>query len=376
MKDSVNALDTAQPLVAELMPPASHVFPTRPSERPVLKKFPHDFLVSESLVLPRRLNGNEAKFSYLKLTKSGFTTFEAVDKVAQHFQIPAEQVLFAGLKDEDAVTEQLLAVPLKISPSAIEGFNGAHVADRRGFMELQYCHAGDEPLVIGRLNGNSFRIVVRNLSQRFAECLRRQLRYTFQFLNYYDTQRFGVANQPKTSHLIGKALVEEDYGAALEILRHAGTPESQKARGFDGPPQDFFSGVSPRVINFLKDSYSSSLWNERLAGLVRQVCDGEVFEERADRVPFLFTWKQSLILSILKERPSIEFTKFHGPAGAGAGGTKLRATVVQTQVHCHGIGPDPAHPDAYFCDLSFFLPSGCYATMCLRQLVNTCDLTS
>jgi tRNA pseudouridine13 synthase len=382
MKRSINMLDTAEPLTQVTQPAVSKFilpalpFAGRPAERPVLKKFPHDFLVSESLVLPRRFDIDDPKFSYLKLTKSGFTTFEAITKIAQYFQISPEQVLFTGLKDEDAITEQLLAIPSKISRSTIESFNCESGTTLRGFMELQYCFTGDEPLVIGRLNGNSFRIIVRNLSPQFVERFSQQVRYTFQFLNYYDTQRFGVAGQAKTSHHVGKALADGDCETAFEILKRAGTPESRKALGFDGAPEDFFKSISPRVINFLKDSYSSYLWNGKLSALVRQVCGDEVYEECCETIPFLFTWKQSLILSTLKEQPSIEFPRFHDVSNGANPGPKLRATVVQTQVHCNGVEPDQEHLGAYLCDLSFFLPSGCYATMCIRQLVNMMDLTS
>lgn len=344
------------------------------AESPVLKKYPQDFLVCESMLLPRVIGTGGARFSYLKLTKSGFSTFDAVEQIAHYFQLSQDKIHFGGLKDEDAITEQMIAIEGSISEVSIEGFNHEHLLTPQEFLDLRYQGAGNEQIRIGQLNGNNFRIVVRNLSRQFAERLCYSQRYILHFLNYYDIQRFGTPNSLKTTHLVGEAILRNDYEKALGLLRKMGTPEGQRALAFNADAEGFFANLNPRLISFFKSSYSSHLWNGELAALVRQICGHEAYEEVNEGIPFFLTRKQNLILSVLKRQKEIEHTKYYNDANGRNKFQAPRATVIQTQIFCNGIEPDELHNDAYRCEFSFFLPSGCYATMCVRQFVNMVDL--
>lgn len=343
-------------------------------ENPVLKKFPQDFLVSESLILPPCPNVADARYSYLRMTKSGFTTFQAVEVISRHFNLTHNQISFAGLKDEDAVTEQMIAVEGRVSPASLTSFNGKYAEGAQEFIRLIPCAVGDEGIRIGGLNGNGFRVVVRNLSPQFAGRCSAARRFTFHFLNYYDTQRFGVAHGAKVSHLIGEAFLRNDYKTALEILRKAGTPEARAALEFGGEPETFFRGLDPRLASFFKGSYTSNLWNKTLAQVVGQVCGQESYTLEHDGIRFLLTPKQSLVLSVLQRQRVLDHTKFYEDKDGYKGAPEPRSTVVQTQIRCNSIEEDELHRGAFKCQFSFFLPSGCYATMCIKQLVNTSDL--
>lgn len=342
-------------------------------EYPILKIFPQDFLVSESLVLPPCHNVENARYSYFKMTKSGFTTFEAVEDLTRYFSLTHNQISFAGLKDEDAVTEQMIAIEGRVPPASLDLFNSKYMHGSQGFIRLSSYGIGDERLGIGELNGNSFRVVVRNLSSQFVERRFSAKRFMFHFLNYYDTQRFGVPQGAKVSHLIGGALLQNDYKTALAILRKAGTPEAKTALEFDGEPEVFFESLSPRLVSFFKSSHTSYMWNKTLAQVVRQVCGDESYTLQCEGIPFLLTCKQSLILSVLKRQGALDHLKFYGEKNEGKGTPEPRSTVVQTQIRCNNIEKDDLHPGAFKCQFSFFLPSGCYATMCIKQLVNTVD---
>jgi tRNA pseudouridine13 synthase len=340
-----------------------------PAERAIVKSRPQDFLVSESLILPVWEKAQTPKFTYLRVTKMGFTTFEAVSMIGDHFGLLCDQVLFAGLKDEDAITDQVIAAEGLISDELIARFNVRYNCDTNRFMSLQRWGVGNEPIRIGQLSGNSFRVVIRNLSELFAQRFAAGNRYTFQFLNYYDTQRFGLSQQLKVSHLIGRALIDENFDDAFELITRTGTPESKKAPEFASRPREFFGQLNPQLLKFFKDSYASYLWNQSLAQLVRDVCAEAVFEECCENISFLFARKQSDVLSVLKKRQSLEFTKFYNHMSGN--GPKLRATVIQTQILCNSIAPDEDHPGAYKIEFSFFLPSGSYATMTIKQLVSS-----
>jgi tRNA pseudouridine13 synthase len=364
----LNGFLTGKPRVAVSANGKGHL------EHPILKIFPRDFLVSESLVLPPCHNPEDAQYSYFKMTKSGFTTFEAVEDLTQHFNLTHKQISFAGLKDEDAVTEQMIAIEGRVSAASLAQFNGKYLDGSQEFIRLSPYGIGDERISIGELNGNGFRVVVRNLSPEFAERCFCSRRFMFHFLNYYDTQRFGVPQGAKVSHLIGGALLQEDFATALAVLKRAGTPESRKALAFVGEPEAFFEGLPPRLVSLFKSSHTSFIWNKTLAGVIRQVCGDDYYTLQCEGIPFLLTRKQSFILSVLERQGAIDHTKFYGEKDGNKGTPEPRSTVVQTQIRCNSVEKDDMHPGAFKCQFSFFLPSGCYATMCIKQLVNMADL--
>ncbi|MFC9427174.1 tRNA pseudouridine(13) synthase TruD [Streptomyces sp. NPDC056987] len=99
-------------------------------EHPILKARDTDFVVQESMVLPVR-DGEDAPFQYLRLRKRGYTTFEAVERIAAVCGVPASDLSTAGLKDEDAVTEQHLACRGGLSPGGMAEFNQRHASGAR-----------------------------------------------------------------------------------------------------------------------------------------------------------------------------------------------------------------------------------------------------
>lgn len=333
----------------------------------VLKHRPEEFLVAESLVLRRRQD-TRGRFTYARLCKSGYTTFEALELIARKLNIPPAHIMVAGMKDEDAITEQLAAINGRIPVARFESFNRIHGTGRR-FVSLTHWGTGDEAISTGRLAGNSFRLVVRNLDRDFVDQLDASPRHVVHFLNYYDVQRFGVADGPKTTHLLGEALLAEDYCVALDILRGAGTPESERVKHITGPAEQVFERLDERIVNFYRSAAASFRWNARLADIVREVCDSEAYEATFETIPFVFSRRQSLLPRVLLRRVGLEYRRYYGDGKPG-----LRATVVQTQLLCNEIDDDELHPGAFRCDLSFFLPSGSYATMCIKQLTRFVDV--
>src|SRR5262249_18625068 len=134
-------------------------------------------------------------------------------------------------------------------------------------------------------------------------------RVTSYFLNYYDTQRFGVPGGPKQTHRVGEALVAGDLDLAFEYLAQSGSPQGQRAAIFPVPGQSFFRELEPRVIDFYKSSYASYLWNRRLASLVLEVCGEDVYECSVDNIPFLLTHRQDRVLAVLERKPFLEYTR-------------------------------------------------------------------
>ena len=87
-----------------------------------------------------------------------------------------------------------------------------------GQYELNYVGASEYPIEIGKLQGNSFKLRLRNLDESVAIKIKKSEKHSFTILNYFDIQRFGMPGKKHITHLIGKNIIENKYDAALEQL--------------------------------------------------------------------------------------------------------------------------------------------------------------
>jgi tRNA pseudouridine13 synthase len=333
----------------------------------VLKHRPEDFLVDESIVVPPAPE-KDAAVRLARLKKCGYTTFEAVSAVAEFFGISRADVGYAGLKDEDGITEQLISLPLGLDIASFDEFNARNSGAER-FMRVLDSGPGREPMRIGRLDGNSFRLVVRRLAPEVANLLRTGPgKINLFFVNYYDTQRFGVPDGPKQTHLIGRALLDGDHATAFELLLRSGAAEAKAAAEFTGSPEDFFAELDPRTRSFYLCSHSSDLWNEALRATLRRVAVHAPHTVLRDGIPYVFATSGADVLALLRDRADLPYEKYRWVDGEMRRSTSARPTVVQVQLNIDRVEPDEFFPDHFACELSFFLPSGCYATTAVSQL--------
>ncbi|MFI2209799.1 tRNA pseudouridine(13) synthase TruD [Streptomyces sp. NPDC020141] len=335
---------------------------------PVLKHRPEDFRVRENLVVPLT-RARSAAHRYLLLHKCGYTTMEAVRWAADRLGLPARDIGYAGLKDEDGETEQLLSVPFSAAEDARPEEELAHSAEPGRWLRLRHYGYGHEPLTVGRLNGNGFRVVLRDLDGATAARLEGRGRLSLLFVNYYDTQRFGVPGGPKRTHLVGEALLKEDWGLARRELAGLGAPESGTAERWTGPDRELFrGGLDPRTTAFYLAAHSSADWNARVRDLVADRCPEDSVETSVDGLPYRFPTSGAGAAALLAARHELPYTRYAWRDGPVERAT-VRPTVVQTLVTVERSGPDDAFPGRRAVEVGFLLPSGCYATAALRQLV-------
>lgn len=338
---------------------------TKADSSPVIKHRPEDFLVFETMAI--RLNDADAgPYQYLRMRKRGVTTFEAVAAVAAFGALDRQEVTYAGLKDEDAITDQYISVPRNSRSYPIDAFNTEHRRDET-FIQLGRVGTAASPMRIGRLDGNSFRIVIRNLTEDTATALASR-RHNHLFLNYYDTQRFGIPTGPKTTHLIGAHLVASDAALALDLVKNSKTSEAERAQLWTDEPEKFFASLDPRVLSFYYSAHASHRWNWQLAELGDAFSE-TVTEDRAG-IPYQYLPSREATARFAAQWPELEYDKYRAADGGGIECTKsTRATVIQTQIAAGTAEPDEFHPGRHQCEVSMFLPSGCYATMAVAQLL-------
>ncbi|KAF5888731.1 putative cyclin-related protein FAM58B [Clarias magur] len=155
------------------------------------------------------------------LRKENLETLEAISYMAAVLGVLPSDFSYAGIKDKRAVTHQSMVVK-KISPERL--LAKAQVFEAKG-IQLSKLHRVSEPLRLGRLAGNRFGLVVRDLKPH--ECSAGDLDSlvkeavenvkTRGFVNYYGPQRFG-SSQKVQADRVGLALLQEDTNTALRLF--------------------------------------------------------------------------------------------------------------------------------------------------------------
>jgi tRNA pseudouridine13 synthase len=177
-----------------------------PTKGYIKDKF-EDFIVKEVMKKPEKKDG---AYTYFTLKKSNWTTMDAINKVAKHCHISWKRFTFAGTKDRNAVTEQLISVK-GVGEKTLKEIK---IKD----IELKDFFTSDEPLRLGDLLGNEFTVTVKDYEckdikkvlKNFEELCAKGL------LNYFGEQRFGI--QRPNNHFIGKHILRENYEEALKEL--------------------------------------------------------------------------------------------------------------------------------------------------------------
>jgi tRNA pseudouridine13 synthase len=166
----------------------------------IIKKSNDDFKVKELLsekALTTISNGNG--FSVYILKKNGIDTSHALRDVEKRFGLVLKSL---GLKDANAVTEQyVFSKTISKSFETIQGKN--YSLKRLGFVK--------KPLSKKDMIGNHFEIKVENPLKHISNFNENE-----KILNFFGYQRFG-SKRPIT-HLVGKAIIQKDYQAALDLL--------------------------------------------------------------------------------------------------------------------------------------------------------------
>jgi tRNA pseudouridine13 synthase len=329
-----------------------------------LKRVPEDFLVRE-VAMPLIVSSDLATHRYLVLRKCGLSTPAAVSALANCLEISPKEVSYCGRKDEEGITEQIVAIPATVDAGSIMDQTLRVRAEADAWLEVHHHGFGSGPLAIGALIGNSFSITVRGLVEPTAKYLADQGRVNLFFLNYYDTQRFGVPEGPKRTHIVGKALLVGDFATALDEVSGLQSAESEAAQSWAADPAKFFSELDDRSVAFYLAAAESERWNGALMDEV-SLAASDALSLNFDSLPYLFLTRAAAPLAVLAAKPELPYVRYEWTNGHAVTREIQRPTVVQSLVAVTAVRPSAGLWDA---SLDFFLPSGCYATMAVRQLV-------
>src|SRR3989344_3550916 len=157
-----------------------------------LKQIPEDFVVTEvTSIVPQ----TQGKYLYFILRKRDRNTLDALTQIARVLGVREKDIGFAGSKDKQAVTEQLISIQGVVKERVLT----IKLRDS----SLEFLGYGSEPISLGDLQGNKFEIIVRNLEQV-------EIKPVAYVENYFDEQRFSKNNAE-----IGKYLVLKKFKEAV-----------------------------------------------------------------------------------------------------------------------------------------------------------------
>ncbi|KAK2832625.1 hypothetical protein Q7C36_016087 [Tachysurus vachellii] len=155
------------------------------------------------------------------LRKENLETLEAISYMAAVLGVLPSDFSYAGIKDKRAITYQSMVVK-KISPERL--LEKAYMFERKG-IQVSKVYLVSEPLRLGRLAGNRFDLVVRDLKPHKSSSVDLESLVkeavenvkTRGFVNYYGPQRFGTCQKVQADQ-VGLALLKEDTNTALRLF--------------------------------------------------------------------------------------------------------------------------------------------------------------
>lgn len=164
-----------------------------------IKLWPQDFIVEEitkegeiqtidadnSLSEVKKFSEKNSTI-YATLVKCGLSTIEATEELSSILNLEKEKIQFAGIKDKDAITSQLISVR-KININELRKISSP-------YLFLKNIYSGKGAVEIGGLNGNQFTVLIRTSNSfREKEFLKNLKNIEKEgFYNFFYLQRFGT----------------------------------------------------------------------------------------------------------------------------------------------------------------------------------------
>jgi tRNA pseudouridine13 synthase len=375
-----------------------------------------DFLVEELPLYPPL---GEGEHTFFEIRKAGLSTFQAIRLISKELGISPRRIGYAGLKDAQAITRQVLSVH-GVSPGMVTSLDIPRI-------QVLWAERHRHKLKIGHLRGNRFTIRVQGTEASQMPACRSILDVLSRrgVPNRFGPQRFGMRGD---SALLGQEVVrgrtqefvqaflgrpdpgESDVVAlarscfdagrwteALQIFPGSMVEERRSLQTLIRTQGDFqraYEAVSKRLKTFLLSAYQSYLFNRvldvRLTSLDR-VCAGDLAMKHPGHSIFRVEDEEA-------EQPRA--TRFEiSPTGPIYGYKMMQASGRQCELEAQllaeeGLSLDdfrvgggisargerralrfPVHEPELWYDgglrLRFWLPRGCYATMVLAEIIKS-----
>ena len=252
----------------------------------MLKITPEDFIVEE---LPLYEPSRAGEHTFFAIRKRNLSTLAAINRIARELQVPSRDIGYAGLKDKNAVTTQVLSVQ-GVPPEQV-------MKVEQPAIEVLWAKRHAHKLRVGHLRGNYFQITVRDFAQdrlAIVKTIMKRLA-TEGVPNRFGVQRFGNRND---SHLIGKALMKSDWETVVRYMLADDTPQANGvARRMQRElvrksAEKAVMSIPHRLRKLFLSAYQAYLFNcvlEKRAPHLGKLLDGDLAVKHSNGAPFLVT---------------------------------------------------------------------------------------
>ena len=343
-----------------------------------IKQLPEDFIVEEISAIKLKKTG---AYSYFLMVKQNMTTEEAASFIAKKARLPRKFIGYAGTKDRNAVTTQVISVF-----KARQSLANISINEKEKRLKLSFIGTGSEQINLGDHIGNRFEIVVRDISPDFA--FKEKL---LGVPNYFDEQRFSHNNKE-----IGKLLLKQDFKKAAELIirnKQGKGSYEQAVKSYLATNENDYIGalrkIPKKILSFYIHAFQSYVFNKTIAVLIKDLSPdcktvtyslgSFVFPRKKIKdmlIPVVgFSIKLSdneidnIVNAVLKKegiephnfiiRPLPEVT---------CEGSKRDLMVAIRNLDVTELQKDELNIGKKKIKLSFDLPKGCYATVVIKAL--------
>lgn len=221
-----------------------------------IKQMPEDFFVKEISSLRLDPNG---QYSYFVLKKKNYNTLRAIEKIAASLNISPKRIGFAGNKDKNAVTQQIISIK-----DGKKDFDKLKLKD----IQLEHLGKGNEEIYIGSLKGNEFAVTIRNLTRKEIKNFEEKIKEGILMPNYFGAQRFS-----KNNILIGKAIIQKNFSETIDLILESNSDFNESIKlHLKSRKNDFVGALKIIPLKLLKlyiHSYQSYLFNETLGQYIK-----------------------------------------------------------------------------------------------------------
>jgi tRNA pseudouridine13 synthase len=196
-------------------------------------------------------------FLWCELEKFDIDHFGAIKEVARLLGIGVRDVSYAGTKDKRAWTSQRISI-FRPDIEKVKVFSHPNIV-------LKNFKWNKRKVKIGYLDGNRFRIVLRDVDKKDAMKVGNKIRGTKWFPNYFGFQRFGVSGN---NVAIGEAILKRKFEEATKLISEDSSWQKERFDYYLAKNKDDFAGAlklgDRKSMLMYINSVQSKIFNEVL----------------------------------------------------------------------------------------------------------------
>lgn len=155
------------------------------------------------------LKNQETKdFLICDFEKKDIDNFRAKKEFASQIRKGVDAVSFAGIKDKKAITCQRVSI-FKPDIELLKRFSHSNIY-------LKNFRWHKRKIKLGYLQGNRFKIILRDIEKKDAIKISNKIKKTNRFANYFGRQRFGSVRE--NNYRIGFLIAKKKFKEAIETI--------------------------------------------------------------------------------------------------------------------------------------------------------------